>query len=112
MSHTTLRSAVTGYLFSLFLSLEAYLFVTHHLVMGGFLLAVIVATALVQLVVQLVFFLHITERFPHNWNLAILGFTGLIVAIVVGGSLWIMNNLKYQMSPDEMQKYITSQDSL
>ena len=112
MIHATLKSAVTGYVFSLLLSLEAYLFVSRHLATGSLLLTVICAAALVQLLVQLIFFLHITDQFNRRWNLLVLGFAVLIAGIIVGGSIWIMNGLSYQMTPAQMQKYITSQDSL
>ena len=112
MQHGTLKSATLGYLFSLALSGEAYLFVTRHLSAGVWLIFAITAAALVQLLVQMVFFLHITEQFQKGWSLAVLGFAALIVTIVVGGSLWIMGNLNHQMTPAEMQHYITGQDGL
>ena len=35
-----------------------------------------------------------------------------IVLIIVGGSVWIMNNLNYRMTPQQMEQYLKSQDSL
>jgi len=37
-----------------------------------------------------------------------------VVLIIVGGSIWIMNDLNYRMmdSPQQMQKYLKSQDAL
>lgn len=53
--------------------------------------------AVVQIVVHLVYFLHMNTKSEGGWNLIALIFTGLIIAIVVVGSLWIMYNLNVNM---------------
>jgi cytochrome o ubiquinol oxidase operon protein cyoD len=49
--------------------------------------------AITQMGVHLVFFLHITTGPDNTNNVLALAFGVLIVALVVGGSLWIMANL-------------------
>ncbi len=53
-----------------------------------------VILALAQLVVQLIFFLHIRAKREQQWNLAALAFAAIVVMILVGGTLWIMYNLQ------------------
>lgn len=60
------------------------------------LLAGIIGFALVQIMVQLVYFLHLFE-IGQEWTIAALLFTLLILLIVVGGSLWIMRDLNFNM---------------
>lgn len=58
-------------------------------------LPTIVALALAQLVVQLVFFLHVGQGDKPRWKLVAFFLTAVIVVILVGGTLWIMQNLRY-----------------
>jgi cytochrome o ubiquinol oxidase operon protein cyoD len=57
---------------------------------------------ILQMLVQLILFLHLsTEKRPH-WNTILFLFMLLICLIVVAGSLWIMSNLDYRMmSPSQ-----------
>ncbi len=59
------------------------------------LLAAFVLFAVLQLVVQLYYFLHMSEEARPRWNLQVLCFALVVVAIVVGGTLWIMYNLSH-----------------
>jgi cytochrome o ubiquinol oxidase subunit IV len=54
--------------------------------------------AIVQMGVHLVFFLHITTG-PDNTNNALALAFGLLIVILVAGSLWIMTNLNENMMP-------------
>lgn len=55
--------------------------------------------AVAQIGVHLVFFLHLTTA-PDNTNTALaLAFGVLIVALVIGGSLWIIEHLNHNMLP-------------
>ena len=57
----------------------------------------LVVLAVAQMGVHLVFFLHITTDPDNTNNVMALAFGLLIVFLVVGGSLWIMNNLNQNM---------------
>ncbi len=59
---------------------------------------VIAAFAVVQVLVQLGFFLHMNTRSDEGWNMMAFIFTAVIIAIVVVGSLWIMFHLNHNMS--------------
>jgi cytochrome o ubiquinol oxidase subunit IV len=63
----------------------------------------LVVLAIAQIAVHLIFFLHITTAPDNTNNILALAFGILIVALVVGGSLWIMYNLNRNMMPmDQM----------
>lgn len=99
-----LRSYVTGFSLSIFLTLLPYFIVVNHLFSGYMLVTTIVLFGIAQLLVQLAFFLHLSPKAKAKWNLIALVFTGLIVLILVAGTLWIMNNLNYNMSQAVIDK--------
>ena len=57
----------------------------------------ILFAAIVQVLVHLRYFLHINLRHTPRENLLALGFTGLLMVIMIGGTLWIMGNLAARM---------------
>lgn len=65
-------------------------FPTHEVMYAAFVLF-----AILQLFVQLSFFLHLDEEARPRLNLVALCFALLVVGIVVGGTLWIMDNLSH-----------------
>jgi cytochrome o ubiquinol oxidase operon protein cyoD len=93
---------VIGFASSIILTIVAFASVMYHLFSMQIVIAVIVGLAVVQLFVQLFFFLHIGEEYRPRWRLMFLGFAALVVFIVVAGSLWIMANLNYNMMPGNM----------
>lgn len=108
----TLGMYVTGFVFSVTLTLLAYLLTTHHTFTRDWLIAVIIGLALVQFIVQLVFFLDLGRDSRPRWKLLVFWFMIAVVMILVFGSLWIMNNLNYRMMPQQVQQYLNSQDGL
>jgi len=72
-------------------------------VVGGGLLSgpqayiVIASGALLQVMVHLVFFLHLDLKSTPAENLFFLGFAAVLIFIMVGGSLWIMTDLHHRM---------------
>ena len=101
----TVRTYIIGFGLSVVLTLAAFWLVHQHLLSNHIfpshtlLAALLVLFAIAQLFVQLIFFLHVGQEQKPRWNLAALVFALIIVAILVGGTLWIMHNLEHgQMS--------------
>lgn len=105
-SQSTLQGYLTGFFLSLMLTLVAYFSVVNEILTGRALLIAVIGLALAQLLVQLVFFLHLGRESKPRHNLMVFGFMLLIIGIVVGGSLWIMDNLNYNMMPHEMDEHM------
>lgn len=106
--------AITGYILALSLTLMAYLVVVNHWYNEFWLMAVVFILAIIQLVVQLVFFLHFGKESRPRWNLTAFWFMLIFLVIVVAGSIWIMNSLNYnmmQMTPEQMDLYMTDQSN-
>jgi cytochrome o ubiquinol oxidase operon protein cyoD len=95
----TRRSYIIGYVLSIALTLCAPLLYQWHVATSHQfpthleLRVAFIALALVQLVVQLIFFLHLGDEKKPRWNLWAFGFAAIVVFILVGGTLWIMYNL-------------------
>jgi cytochrome o ubiquinol oxidase subunit IV len=100
-------SYVIGFILSIATTLLAYFFVVNEVWPKEILIYVVLGIAVIQLVVQMVFFLHLGTG--SRWKAVTFYFTLLIVGIVVVGTIWIMNNLDYnmmQMNPDQMTEYM------
>lgn len=107
------RSYVVGFVLSVIITLMAYIFVVNQLWSKEVLTYVVMALAIVQLVVQLVFFLHLGRG--SNWKLITFLFALLVVVIIVWGSIWIMDNLDYNMmhmSPEQMHEYMEQNEGI
>ncbi|KHN90866.1 cytochrome o ubiquinol oxidase subunit IV [Pectobacterium actinidiae] len=52
---------------------------------------------MVQILVHLVYFLHLNTSSEERWNVVALVFAVLIIAIVVVGSIWIMMSAHHNM---------------
>ncbi len=97
--HGTAKSYVTGFILSLLFTFVPYWLVVGHVVAGNALVATILGFAILQMIVQIVFFLHLGREPKPHWNLLFFISTVGIILLVVVGSLWIMHHLHYNMTP-------------
>lgn len=106
-------SYIVGFVLSVVATIIAYLFVVNHVWPMQVLVYVIMGLAVVQLTVQVVFFLHIGRG--SRLKLVTFGFALLVILIVVVGSIWIMNNLDYNMmhmTHDEIEIYLKQHEGI
>jgi cytochrome o ubiquinol oxidase operon protein cyoD len=105
-----LASYVIGFAFSIGLTLIAYFGVTRSWFSHGSVVFALLTLAIMQFAVQLFFFLHIGRETRPRWKLLMLFLAIIFVLIVVLGSIWIMYNLDYRMTPTQTQTYLHQQD--
>ncbi len=60
---------------------------------------VIMGFAVVQIVVHMIFFLHMNTRAEGGWSMMALIFTLVLVVITLSGSMWVMYHLNHNMMP-------------
>jgi cytochrome o ubiquinol oxidase operon protein cyoD len=60
---------------------------------------VIMVLAAVQIVVHMVYFLHMNTRSEGGWSMLAMIFTIIVVVIALSGSLWVMYHLNANMMP-------------
>ena len=98
--HGTYRSYAIGFILSVILTAIPF-----GLVMaGGFesraLTAVtVIGFAVVQILVHMVYFLHMNGRQEEGWTMLSTIFTVVVVVILLAGSLWVMYHMNTNMMP-------------
>ena len=99
-SHGSLRGYLTGFGLSVVLTAIPFWLVMSDALgdkqVTGFL---IMAFAVVQIVVHMIYFLHMDTRSEQGWSMMALIFTLIMVVIALTGSLWVMYHLNANMMP-------------
>ena len=99
-AHGTLSTYLLGFVLSVVLTAIPF-----WLVMGGALPSkqvtalVIMAFAAVQIVVHMIYLLHMNTTSENGWSMMALIFTIVMVVIALSGSLWVMHHLTTNMMP-------------
>jgi cytochrome o ubiquinol oxidase operon protein cyoD len=98
--HSTLKGYLIGFGLSVVLTaIPFWLVMTGVLHNNPATVAVIVALAFIQIVVHMIYFLHMNAKSEGGWTIMALIFTVVIVVIAFSGSLWIMYHLTTNMMP-------------
>lgn len=95
--HGSVRSYTLGFFICLGLTLLAFLLVGQQLLSNWALNVALVVLSIVQVTIQLIFFLHLGSEPKPQWN--VFAFIGMatVVGILVLGTIWIMYNLEYRL---------------
>jgi cytochrome o ubiquinol oxidase operon protein cyoD len=103
LDHGSVAARIAGYLTGLGLAIlltgTSFFVAGTNLVWEPSIPVALVVLAIAQMGVHLVFFLHITTGPDNTNNVLALAFGVLIVILLMGGSLWIMDNLNHNMMP-------------
>jgi cytochrome o ubiquinol oxidase operon protein cyoD len=91
------RVYMTGFILAVVLTIISFALVmskisTRHIVIEGLIVA-----AISQMLVHLHYFLHLDRSSSARWNVLALVFTGLLLFIFVGGTIWVMYTLNSRM---------------
>lgn len=98
-SHGSVKSYLIGFVLAVILTVIPFKLVMDGTLPHSTVLPVILGAALVQIIVHLVYFLHMDRSSEQRWNVMAFLFTIMVVAIVLVGSLWIMHNANALMMP-------------
>jgi cytochrome o ubiquinol oxidase subunit IV len=99
-AHGTFRGYITGFVLSVILTAIPF-----WLVMGDVLndtlktSIIIMAMAAVQIVVHMIYFLHMNTKSEGGWTFLALAFTLTLVVITLAGSIWVMYHMDQNMMP-------------
>jgi cytochrome o ubiquinol oxidase subunit IV len=98
--HGSLKGYLTGFGLSVVLTaIPFWLVMADVLGSANATALVIMAFAAVQIVVHMVYFLHMNTRSEGGWTFLALIFTVVLVVITLAGSLWVMYHLNTNMMP-------------
>ncbi|OZI61927.1 cytochrome o ubiquinol oxidase subunit IV [Bordetella genomosp. 11] len=99
-AHGTFKGYMTGFILSVILTAIPFWVVMGKVFDQSSTTAmVILGLAAVQIVVHMVYFLHMNTRSEGGWTMLALIFTVVIVVITLAGSLWVMYHLNVNMMP-------------
>lgn len=98
--HGSFKGYVTGFVLSVILTAIPFWLVMGDVLgnarLTGF---VILGFAVVQIVVHMVYFLHMNTKSEGGWTILALIFTLTLVVITLTGSVWVMYHLNTNMMP-------------
>jgi len=98
--HSTLKGYVIGFVLSVILTAIPFWLVMNNVIASSNLTAfAILAFAVVQIFVHMIFFLHLNAKSEGGWNMLALIFTLVLLVIMLAGSMWVMHHLNVNMMP-------------
>ena len=107
-SHSTLKGYLTGFVLAVILTAIPFWIVMGKVFDRPTVTAlVILAFAAVQIVVHMIYFLHMDGKVQGGWSMLAMMFTIMVVVVMLSGSLWVMFHLKNNMMPMSTQELRT-----
>lgn len=97
-SKKTLFSYTIGFILCVLLTVLAFGLVQFHLINEVKLGLVLMSLAVIQFLTQSLCFLRLNSNKEGLWNLLPFLFIILIIFIIIAGTLWVMQNLNYNMA--------------
>jgi len=103
--HATVKGYLTGFILSVILTAIPFWIVMGNVFDKSSTTAfVILAFAAVQIVVHMIYFLHMNAKSEHGWTMLALIFTVVVVVITLSGSLWVMYHMNHNRIPGMMNE--------
>ena len=98
--HGSFQGYITGFVLSVILTVIPFWLVMGN-VLDNSLVTTLVILALggIQMVVHIVYFLHMNTKSEGGWTFLALIFTIMVVVIMLAGSVWVMYHLNHNMMP-------------
>ncbi|WP_102829857.1 cytochrome o ubiquinol oxidase subunit IV [Bartonella bovis] len=93
-------SYLVGFILAVFFTLGSFIPVMYGLLDSWAVstkVIYLIGMALIQIVVQIVFFLHLNSGPDAKWNWITLWFAAMCVFIIIGGTWWAISHLNYNM---------------
>ena len=101
--HATTKGYVVGFVLSVILTAIPFWLVMGNVIQNSNTTAfVILGFAAVQIVVHMIYFLHMNGKVEGGWSMLALMFTVVVVIIMLAGSIWVMYHLNHNMMPGMM----------
>ena len=96
-SHGSVKSYAIGFILSVILTLIPFGLVMYPTLPKSITLMIVLAFAVIQVLVHLVYFLHLDRSEEQRENVIAFVFAGLVIVLLVGLSLWIMFSIHTYM---------------
>lgn len=99
LPHASLRDYAIGFGLSVILTAIPFWLVMARPLEAGPTIAIVLAFAVIQIIVHMVYFLHMSPKAEDGWTLTSLVFTIIVIVIMLAGSIWVMYHLNTNMMP-------------
>jgi cytochrome o ubiquinol oxidase operon protein cyoD len=97
--HGSMRDYAIGFILSVILTAIPFWLVMARPLPATTTAAIVMGFAAVQMIVHMIYFLHMNGKVEGGWTMTALLFTIIIVIIMMSGSLWVMYHLNTNMMP-------------
>ncbi len=101
-AHGSYRGYWIGFVASVVLTAIPFALVMTMALSTQAMAAIIMIFAVAQILVHMIFFLHMNSRAEGGWSMMALIFTVVVIGISLSGSLWVMYHMNANMMPTEM----------
>lgn len=100
---STFKGYMTGFILSAILTIIPFWLVMNDVLDGKTATGLaVLGIGAVQMIVHMIYFLHMNTRSEGGWTMLALIFTVVIVVIAMAGSLWVMYHLNTNMMPGSL----------
>ncbi|MEW6345968.1 MAG: cytochrome o ubiquinol oxidase subunit IV [Pseudomonadota bacterium] len=96
-AHGSALGYIAGFVLAVLLTAASFGLVMRGVLPPQTAMAALAVLATVQIVVHLVFFLHLNTSSGQRWNVMALVYTVVAALILVGGTVWVMHNVSMNM---------------
>lgn len=111
-NHGSMATYVVGFILSLIFSLIPYFLVVNKTLSGTALVATILGFGVIQMIIQIFFFLHLGRGPKPLYNVVFFVATVCMILVVVVASVFIMDHLHYNMQPADITKKLAQKEGL
>ncbi|ALM86581.1 cytochrome o ubiquinol oxidase subunit IV [Bordetella sp. N] len=99
-AHSTFSGYMTGFVLAVILTVIPFWLVMGKVFESSSTTAMIIlGLGAIQIIVHMVYFLHMNAKSEGGWNMLALIFTIVLVVITLAGSLWVMYHMNVNMMP-------------
>ena len=98
-NHGSMKDYTIGFILSVILTAIPFWLVMAKVLPPGTTGIVLLAFAGVQVVVHMIYFLHMNNKVEHGWSMMSTIFTVIVLFIMLAGSIWVMYHMNANMMP-------------
>lgn len=97
--HATVRDYVIGFILSVILTAIPFWLVMAKVLPPSATGPIILGFAALQMIVHMIYFLHLNSKAEGGWTMLATVFTIAVVVIMLAGSIWVMYHMNLNMMP-------------
>jgi cytochrome o ubiquinol oxidase operon protein cyoD len=98
--HSTFKGYAIGFVLAVILTAIPFWLVMNKVIADSSTLGfVVLGFAAVQVIVHMIYFLHMNTKVEGGWSMLAMLFTLMVLIIMMAGSIWVMYHMNKNMMP-------------